>query len=77
MYEETKHLVFLTADDNTTGRELYVIPSNGVNLPAPAARNRADNPHAQKHYTLGNPSEDERLSATIDNLLDIEPPEIE
>jgi ELWxxDGT repeat protein len=49
----TKHLVFFTADDNVNGRELYVLPSNGVNLPPSAAANRAKNAHAQKNFTLG------------------------
>ena len=44
----TKKLVFFTADDNTTGRELYVMSANVARSPKPAAENLADKFHEKE-----------------------------
>lgn len=66
-------MVFFLAGDNTNGRELWVMPGNGVNLPPSAAQNRAGHANAQKHFTLGSNQDQARLMAERNNLLDIEP----
>ena len=60
----TKKLIFFTADDNTTGRELYVMPANVAQLPQPSIQNHQDKFHELQKYPLGT-----ALQFLIDNDL--------
>jgi hypothetical protein len=69
----TKHQVFFTADDNTTGRELYVMPANIAQLPQPAVQNLTSK-FRHREYALGHRQDLAELLALLaeHNLLDIE-----
>jgi hypothetical protein len=69
----TKKLLFFTADDNTTGRELYVMQADVAHLPKPAVQNLADK-FKEKKYSLGHGHDIAELLALLadQNLLDIE-----
>jgi ELWxxDGT repeat protein len=68
-----KKLLFFTADDNTTGRELYVMQADVAHLPKPAVQNLSDK-FKEKKYSLGHGHDMEELLALLadHNLLDIE-----
>jgi hypothetical protein len=65
----TEKLVFFLADDNGSGRELWVMPSKAAKGPKP--------PKNQGHKFPNGNDPMELLYAQYNNLLDLEMPEID
>jgi hypothetical protein len=65
----TEKLVFFPADDNGSGRELWVMPSQAAKAPKPLKD------HGHKFRNSHDPME--LLYAQYNNLLDLEMPEID
>jgi ELWxxDGT repeat protein len=74
----TKSVVFFLADDNNSGRELWVMPGFVANLPEPAVQNHAIQFRGLQKYPFGAGRDlVDGLHAQYNNLLDLEIPERE
>ncbi len=65
----TRKLVFFLANDNSSGRELWVMPDNAAKAPKPPKN------HGHKLRKGDDPIES--LYAQYNNLLDLEVPEVD
>ena len=74
----TKSLIFFTAEDTFTGRELWVMPGFAANLPPQAVQHLPSDFRGLQKYPSGTGQDLAQLLRVLnDNTLDIESPDDE